>query len=135
MNRILLAAALLAALTAFIHLFAGGADVVAPLLASSLPPMPKLTLYAAWHMASATLILSSAALFIGSLPQHAIRSAYLVLFVSLLWIVFGAVFLIVGLTQPDSGGWLHLPQWTLLLPVGALGLWGGCPACRQRPAA
>lgn len=123
MNRPLIIAAFLAAVTAAIHIFAGGADVAAPLLASSMAEEPKLTLYAVWHMASVALTLSAVALFVGSLPRHAQASRYLVLFVSALWGAFGVVFLVVVAMQPDSGWLLKLPQWILLLPVGVLGLW------------
>lgn len=123
MNRLLLIAALLAGFTAAVHIFAGGADVAAPLLASSMAGEPKLTLYAVWHMASVALAMSAAALFIGSLPRHAHSARYLVLFVSALWCAFGVVFLTVVAIQPESGWLLKLPQWVLLLPVGLLGLW------------
>ncbi len=130
MDRVLLVAALLAALTAALHIFAGGTDVAAPLLASAMEGEPKLTLYATWHMASVAMALSAVALVVGSLPRYALAARYLVLFISLLWCAFGGVFLLVALSQP-GGGWLFkLPQWTLLLPVGGLGLW----ATRRRPA-
>lgn len=124
MNRSLVTAALLAAFTAAVHIFAGGADVAGPLLASGLDGEPKLTLYAVWHMASMALAMSAVALFIGSLPRHAHAARYLVLFVSALWCAFGIVFLAVVAIQPESGWLFRLPQWVLLLPVGFLGLWG-----------
>lgn len=124
MNRLLVIAALLAAFTAAVHIFAGGLDVAAPLLTSTLSGEPKLTLYAVWHMVSVALATSAIALFIGSLPRHAKASRYLVLFVSGLWCAFGIVFLIVIAIQPEHGWLFKLPQWILLLPVGFLGLWG-----------
>jgi len=123
MNRLLVIAALLAAITAAVHIFAGGADVVAPLLASSLAGEPMLTLYAVWHMVSVALAMSAVAFFVGSLPRHAHAARYLVLFISTLWCAFGVVFLVVVAIQPESGWLLKLPQWVLLLPVGLLGLW------------
>lgn len=134
MNRLLVMAALLAAFTAGVHIFAGGADVAGPLLASSLGGVQKLTLYAVWHMASAALAMSAVALFIGSLPRHTHAARYLVLFVSALWCGFGVVFLAVIAIQPESGWLLKLPQWALLLPVGLLGLWGGFNTAPQRDA-
>ena len=127
MNRPLTIAALLAAFTAAVHIFAGGADTATPLLASSLDAEPRLTLYAVWHMASVALVLSAAALFVGALPRHAHAARYLVLFVSVLWCAFGVVFLAVIAIQPDSGWMLKLPQWAMLLPVGFLGLWAAGP--------
>lgn len=124
MNKPLLAAALLTAFIAAVHLFAGGADVAAPLLASSLADEPRLTLYAVWHLVTVTLVLSAAALFVSALPDHAVAARYLALFVSVLWLSFGAVFLVVAFTQPGEGLLFKMPQWILFLPVGFLGLWG-----------
>lgn len=124
MNRRLFIAALLAAFTAAVHILAGGSDVAAPLLASSIAGAPKLALYAVWHIVSVVLAMSSVALFLGCLPRHAQVARYPVLFASMLWCAFGAVFLAVAAIQPD-GSWLFkLPRWILLLPVGLLGLWG-----------
>jgi hypothetical protein len=100
MNKPLLIAALLTAFIAAVHLFAGGADVAAPLLASSLAEEPRLTLYAVWHLISVTLVLSAIALYVCALPQHAVAGRYLALFISVLWLCFGAIFLVVALTQP-----------------------------------
>jgi hypothetical protein len=134
MNRTLMVAAFIAAFTAAVHIFAGGADIAAPLLDSALAAEPKLTLYAVWHMASVVLALSTVALFVGSLPSHAQAARYLVLFISVLWCAFGVVFLIVVLIQPESGWLFKLPQWVLLLPVGLLGLWGGAnPSLQLTP--
>jgi hypothetical protein len=124
MNKPLLFAALLTTFIAAVHLFAGGADVAAPLLASSLEEEPRLTLYAVWHLVSLTLVLSAIALYVSALPQHAVASRYLALFISILWLGFGAVFLVVAFTQPGEGLLLKMPQWILFLPVGVLGLWG-----------
>jgi hypothetical protein len=123
MNRKLVVSAFIAAITAIIHIFAGGADVAAPLLNSALSAEPKLTLYAVWHMVSVVLILSAIAFFIGGLPKHAQAARYLIVFISILWCVFGLVFLVVINIQPDDGWLFKLPQWMLLIPVGFLGLW------------
>lgn len=124
MNRLLIFAALLAILTAVVHIFAGGADTVVPLLTSALTVEAKLTLYAVWHMASSVLVLSAVALFVGSLPRHRYAARYLVLFVSIMWFVFGIIFLSIAASQPETAWFIKLPQWILLLPVGILGLWG-----------
>lgn len=124
MNKPLLIAALLAAFTAAVHLFMGGADVAVPLLASSLAEEPRLALYAVWHLVSVTLVLSAVALYVSALPRHAVASRYLVLFISTLWLCFSVVFLIVAFTQPGEGLFFKIPQWILLFPVGLLGLWG-----------
>jgi hypothetical protein len=132
MNRLLFVAALLAAFTSVVHIFAGGVDVVSPLIASSMAGEPKLTLYAAWHMVSVVLAMSAAALFFGSFPRYAYAARYLVLFVSALWCAFGVVFLVVAAVQPENSWLLKLPQWALLLPVGLLGLWATGSNAAQR---
>ena len=132
MNRKIVLSAFIAAITAIIHIFAGGADVAAPMLNSVLGAEPKLTLYAVWHMVSVVLILSAIALFIGSLPKHAQAARWLIMFISILWCVFGLVFLVIICIQPD-GGWLFkLPQWVLLMPVGIFGLWGSANKANSR---
>lgn len=131
MNKPLLIAALLAAVTAAVHIFAGGPDVATPLLASTIAEEPRLTLYAVWHMVSVALVFSSVALCLGALPCYALASRYLVLFVSALWVGFGMVVLTVVLIQPGDGVLLKLPQWILLLPVGFLGFWGGTRDIRR----
>lgn len=132
MNRPLIVAALLAAFTAAVHLFAGGLDIAGPLLASSLADEPRLTLYAVWHMATAVLAISALALFIAALPRHTAAARYMVLFISALWCAFGIVFLVVIAFQPESELLFKLPQWILLLPVGLLGLWGArSPVVKQ----
>jgi hypothetical protein len=124
MNKPLLIAALLTAFIAVIHLYAGGADVASPLLASSMEAEPRLTLYAVWHLVSVTLVLSAIALYVSAQPRHAGAARYLALFISVLWICFGLVFLVVAFTQPGQGLLFKMPQWILFLPVGLLGLWG-----------
>jgi hypothetical protein len=124
MNKRLFIAAALAAFTAAVHVFAGGADIADPLLASSLTEELRITLYAVWHLVSVMLVLSAAALCVGALPRHAHASRQMVLFISILWFSFGIVFLIVALTQPGEGLFFKIPQWILFLPVGFFGLWG-----------
>ena len=132
MNKPLLIASLLTAFIAAVHLFAGGADVAAPLLASGLAEEPRLTLYAVWHLVTATLLLSAFALFFSALPRHAVASRYLALFISVLWLSFGVVFLVVAFTQPGEGLFLKMPQWILFIPVGILGLWGAVKISPRR---
>lgn len=121
-NWFVLSAGILAGITAFIHVIAGGKDVARPLLAGPVDEVVKLTLYACWHLVSVALYLSSIVLlgygagFYGS-PET-------VAFVSIMWLLFGAVFLVVTLGLAKPRGLFRFPQWTLLLPVGLLGLWG-----------
>lgn len=122
-NRVLQLAAAIAAFSALLHIFMGGAEIAAPLLAAPLDSEVKLVSYAVWHMASVALSLSAIALFIGSLPKYAQDARLLVLFVSALWSGFGLCFLAVAATQDGENLFLTLAQWTLLLPVGLLGFW------------
>jgi hypothetical protein len=133
MNKLLLIAAILATATTAIHTFIGGKEIAGPLLASSLAEVPRLTLYAVWHMATAALALSSVALFVGAVPRFAASWRPMVLFVSALWLAFGTVFVIVAISQSGAGLYLKLPQWALLLPVGVLGMLGANKSFKGTP--
>lgn len=125
MNLRLLSAALIAGFTTFAHLFFGVTDVVSPLLETpALPLQLRLTIFAVWHLTSLTLGFSALALFIGSIPRYAQSVRSLVLFISILWLGFAAIFAMTALSQPGSEWLFRLQQWTVLLPVGLLGLWG-----------
>ena len=121
-NWFVLSAGILAGVTALIHIIAGGKDVARPLLTSSIDEVVKLTLYACWHLVSAALFLSSIALFGNGAGFF--NSPETVAFVSIMWLMFGAVFLVVTLGFAKPSGLLRFPQWALLVPVGLLGLWG-----------
>ena len=121
-NWLILSSGVLAAVTAVIHVVAGGKDVARPLLQSSMDDVVKLTLYACWHIVSVSLVLSSLALLASGVGL--VNAPSLVAFVSTLWLLFGVVFVVVTLGVARPRGLLRLPQWILLLPVGFLGLWG-----------
>ncbi|MEV2275526.1 hypothetical protein AB0I72_08055 [Nocardiopsis sp. NPDC049922] len=118
MNGWLLAAGALATVTALIHLFAGGRDVVRPLLESALPSEPMRTLHAVWHFATADLLFSGAALI--ALGASNTTNAPLVLFIAAHFVAYSAVFLVITLRADWSRPLLRLPQWILLLPVAVL---------------
>lgn len=117
-----LAAGSLAGITAFIHVIAGGKDVARPLLLSSVDEEVRFTLYACWHLVSVALFVSSLALLGHGAGFY--HSPETVAFVSVLWLLFGAVFLVVTLGVAKPGGLFRFPQWVLLVPVGLLGLCG-----------
>ncbi len=123
MNWRLITASLLAAFTTVIHIFWGGRDVVEPLLTSSMAAEPKMTLYAVWHMASFSLFISALFLFMGAFPKNKTSLRYVVNFISILWIGFAIIFVLIALLQSGNGWLMKLPQWILLAPVGILGLW------------
>jgi hypothetical protein len=125
MNRPLLAATLLATFTALLHTFAGTPQIEGPLLQSGLASEVSLLLLACWHLVTAALAISALALGLAlrpSAPWAPARAT--VQLVSYLWLSFGAVFILVDLMYVGPAMLLKLPQWVLLLPVGALGLWG-----------
>ena len=124
MPRLLLAAAILAAFTAAIHIFAGTPEIAKPLLRSVLPAELRLLLYACWHVVSLALVFSAGALAMAARSRNAARYQPMVRLVSWQWIAFGLVFIAVGGLHSGGTMLLQLPQWMLLLPVGLLGLWG-----------
>ncbi|WGG52852.1 hypothetical protein [Rugamonas sp. DEMB1] len=123
MNRPLLAATLLATFTALLHTFVGTPEIEGPLLQSGLPSEVSLLLLACWHLVTAALVISALALGLALRPTAAWARATVRL-VSYLWLSFGTVFVLVDLIYVGPAMLLRLPQWVLLLPVGALGLWG-----------
>ena len=123
-NRLLLASGLIAAFTAALHTVVGTPEVQEPLLHSSVPLPVSLLLYACWHLVTVTLILSAAALIWSARPSAKIAIGALPLFISLLWLLFGFVFIAVALVFSGPSALFVLPQWVLLIPVGILGLLG-----------
>lgn len=130
MNRPLLVTSLIAAFTACVHVFVGTPEIATPLLNSSLALEVSFLLYACWYLVSVALAFSAVAFFVSALPRYSQPARMLALFVSWLWLAFGVVFVIVGFFGANGTLLFKLPQWTLLLPVGILGLFGCAQACR-----
>jgi hypothetical protein len=105
--------AVLAAITAFVHFFVGGADALAPTLAADLSAPTSGAMHACWHFVSVFLFLSAFVF---------IRGGETAFHFSILWILFAIVFIYVGLYQGGPGGLLVNPQWTILLTTGLIGL-------------
>ena len=122
MNKILLLAAIICILTAGIHIIMGNSTVVGPFLDSDLAQVPKLTLLAVWYMVSAVLVLTAVMLVYLSF-RNAQGEKLLILFIGVSFVVFGLVFLVVCFMHFSENLFLDLPQWVLLLPIGALMLW------------
>ncbi len=122
-DRLLLAAGLLALFTALPHLLAGTPEVQAPLMSSPLE-RPVALLLACWHLVSVALAGSAAALLWCAQPRHAAQAGALAGFVSLMWLLFGLVFLAIAGLYLGPAGLVVLPQWVLLIPVGLLGCAG-----------
>ena len=124
MNGAFLAAGVLAAVTAAIHLLAGQLDVVRPLLASSLAEQPRLTLYGCWHMVTVLLAGSAAALLYLAFANADASTDPLARFIALIHLASGLVFAAVALSAQGPKRLVRLPQWALLLPIAGLA-WGG----------
>ena len=123
-NRAFLIAAFLATFTAIVHTVGGTIEIHTPLLSSPLPESISLLLYACWHVVTATLILSAIALFWLSSNNRAESNFALPAFIGILWVGFGVVFIFVALYFSGIKALLVLPQWTLLIPIGGLTLFG-----------
>lgn len=124
MNRSINTSACLAGFTAALHLFGGTPEIQGPLLVSAMPMEISLLLYACWHLVSIVLIGSAVVLFAAALSNEPPGWQPAVRFVAIMWLSFGAVFIAVALVFSGPPMLLKLPQWVLLLPVGALALKG-----------
>ncbi len=123
MNIWIFSAGVIGLFTAFVHLFAGQVDPVRPFLKSELPDIPKATLLACWHMVSVTLFISGLVLtYVGWFNLNAFLNV--VFGISTLFVIFSLVFVVVGWYFFGLKTFIKLPQWILLLPIGALGLIG-----------
>ena len=124
MNLLFILSGLMATVSAAVHLFVGGRQVARPLLDSGLEEGIKLTMYACWHLVSASLMLSALTLLSAGFGIFEAAEGGLVLFISVLWLLFGVVFLAISLGMSRPRGLFRFPQWVLLIPVGVLGILG-----------
>ncbi len=123
MNLLVLAAGIIAVFTTLVHVIAGQIDPARPLLTSDLEPVAKATLMACWHIVSLALASSSLALVYASVDAENVAST-MVWWIGLAYAAFAAVFVIVGWFFFGAKGLIKLPQWTLLLPIGVLAMFG-----------
>lgn len=124
MNRKLFITALLAALTASVHIFIGTPEIETPLLQSSMPHELSLLLYVCWHLVSIILVFSSVIFFLAARTAFHIKYQYTAKLLSLLWLSFGFAFIVIAMWDSGTSMLIKLPQWILFLPIGALGFWG-----------
>lgn len=122
MNAWLLSAGLLCAATCLIHTFAGQ-SLVREFLDTAMPRLVKSTLFACWHLVTVTLCLSAVALLLMAW-RAGLRSSGMLIFIGALYLGFGLVFLVIGGCFYRGRGWLKLPQWVLLGPIGVLTVLG-----------
>lgn len=108
------AAALLAALTALIHIVMGGSDTLKPMMSSeSLPATVSLTLQGVWHSFSAFLSVSA---YVFGRNWGGTRMFAAV------WLGGGAIFTLLGLISGGLIGLIALPQGILLIPTALLAI-------------
>ncbi len=123
MNNLILFSGIVCLFTALVHIFAGQANPIRPLLTSELDDGVKATLLAVWHMVSAVLLLSGFFLaYVGFFPTQSLIST--VASISWLYIIFSGIFILVGAYFFKEQTFIKCPQWLLLMPVGILGLVG-----------
>ena len=123
MNIWVFAAGTICIFTSLVHIFAGQIDPVKPFLESDFPDIPKATLLGCWHIVSAVLVISGFALaYIGWFNLGGYQN--IVIGLSISFVIFAFVFVAVGWYFFKFQTFIKLPQWTLLLPIGVLGLVG-----------
>lgn len=113
-------AALLMAITALVHLFAGGKEAARPLLKSEgLSQQAIMTLYVAWHMVTVGLFASSLVFLAVALRPEWLAIGWAAGIMIGIW---GLVSIVqtIAFKLPI----LMVPQWMVCLPVAALALWG-----------
>ncbi|MGB0387023.1 MAG: hypothetical protein ACPGWR_19580 [Ardenticatenaceae bacterium] len=106
-------AAVLAAVTAAIHILVGGIGAVRPMLEAGLSVPVEGALHAAWHIISAFFLWSVFVFW---------RGGDTALHFGFLWLVSGAIFIYIGLTQYGLNGLIALPQWTILIVTGVVAM-------------
>ncbi len=123
MNTLVMSAGALATFTTLVHLIGGQLTIVRPFLQSEAAADVKGCLLVCWHAVSAYLALSAAVL-IHAASSPTPQLSPLVLAISGFYVLFALLFLVIGVRFFGVKTLYKLPQWTLLLPVGLLGLWG-----------
>ena len=127
MNNLLLTAGAVGLFTTALHIFGGQITLIRPLLQSTLASDVKACLLVCWHTVSAYLLLTSGLyLFAGLNPPAEPTQDIAVLLnaISSFYLLFTALFIVIGWTFFGYRTLYKLPQWTLLLPIGVLGLLG-----------
>ena len=118
MNKPMLVAAVVSALTFALHVIGGGADVHTPIQASPLPLPLRAISAVLWHFVSLILALQS----LGFLSLARAPNRDLSLMLIGIQIGTAVLFVFYGMTMLGSV-WI-MQQWTIFLTIAALGLWG-----------
>ncbi|WP_338815624.1 hypothetical protein V9L05_21495 (plasmid) [Bernardetia sp. Wsw4-3y2] len=117
-NIFWLLAGILNLFTALLHTFGGQVGLINPLLSSNLDNQVQTEFLGVWHMITLFLFFTSA-VFIKNYfaPKEECRA--IIQFISYVYFLFSISFIAVSFMNQ-----LLAPQWTLLLPIGILGLIG-----------
>lgn len=118
-KRLRAGAALLALLTAGVHIVAGGMDSLVPMLNAGLDPVAKGAIHASWHIVSAFLLWSAQVFWKGGETARHFAG---------LWITSAAIFVAVDLWQSGLPGLAQNPQWIVLGPAGLLAWFAAQPS-------
>lgn len=113
-NPFMLAAALLMAMTASVHVFVGGPEVMAPLRQTGIDPVAAAVLQVVWHMVTLMLVAAAGALAYLVRRRNPALSVLLIVInlgTALLFLAYGAALL--GTVWP-------MPQWVIFLALAGL---------------
>jgi hypothetical protein len=120
MNYYFLAAAVLSLFSWGVHTFAGGPPTVGPLLRSQdIDPVAKYTNYYCWHIVTIVLLSMAAGFGLAAYREQSFDIAILMTVLSGAFLLWSIVLIAWKYRHP----W-KLPQWTLFLPLTALGIIG-----------
>ena len=123
MNYWLLSAGIGTALTALLHIFGGGREVLTPMIQAEFDVVAKRTHHVCWHMVTLDLVLSALALIL--LGAGAIHSSpWLSRFIALHFMGYGLLFVTIALATRVPQGLIRLGQWILFIPL-AIVTWMG----------
>lgn len=120
MNRSILAAAALSALTLAAHFFGGGPQYHTPAMASSLSIEDKTVYTVIWHAVTAILVINTLA-FAHATYSRKFRTGFVFL-TSAQYLSWGFLFVYFGLTR--LGDLWTLPQWIAFFLIPAVAIWG-----------
>jgi len=119
MNKFILAAAVLSALTLLLHVFGGAPQYLVPAWASDMSADQK-TLYSVlWHTITALLGINATALVFAA---RSARPTPLVLLVSAQYMAMAVLFFVLGLAHLGTL-WVQ-PQWVIFSAISALAILG-----------
>lgn len=119
-NLWLFAAGVSAALSALIHVFAGGPEIARPLLRSNdIADVPKYVNYYCWHLVTLTITAMAAGLIWASFDTTQTGLAWMWTTMAILFTLWSLV-----LIKWKGQKLFHMPQWTLFGVISVLAVIG-----------